>query len=117
MNKKKTKLPRKEAVKLAQLANQVPLGLTSLKLSMRLPEKTAEIYQQTSSTTRGAIWSIGNKIQQDDFKLLYEVISRLGEQIVYKTNKKPFKIITKTKTYFADDEFSVLINIIEDLIK
>jgi hypothetical protein len=111
------KLTKAQAVAIARQSYQVPDGTVSIQAQMRLPEDLAKQFRKLSSVDRGKIIEIGATIEANGYLFLYDIIEALGANSISTIISDDITIVTNGKTYSGDNQFELLIEVIEDLLR
>lgn len=111
----KTKLTKPQAAAVARAAAAVPEGVTAAQYQVQLPSKLAKTFKRSTSKERGQLVQIGSRIDRDGYLILYRIIDALGGNIISTIVSDDITIVTRGKSYQGNNQFELLIEIIEDL--
>lgn len=112
---KSTKLPKIDAIQLANTARKVPDGWASVQRRIRIPNSFIAQYIGASAVDRGQLCLNGQAIAKDNYVIFYRIIQALGGQII-RTSIDPLCIQLASRCYTGDDHFQLLLTIVEDLL-
>ena len=113
---KSPKKTRSQAAAIATAACKVPDGFESERGQLRLKSDSAKRFRGQSTTHRGQIYALGEAIEADGFLLLYEILDRLGVQIISPILGDTITIVCHHKTYEGKNQAELLLEILRDRI-
>lgn len=111
----KAKLTRDESTARARAARAVPSNVTADRYQVQLANSLATDFKKLTSVDRGRLVAIGSRIDANGYLFLYRVIDALGGNIITTIVGKKLTIVTRAKSYEGDNQFELLMQIIEDL--
>jgi hypothetical protein len=111
----RAKLTKVQAAAIARAAAAVPDGIAAAQYQVQLPIKLAKSFKRSTSKERGQLVQIGSRIDQDGYLVLYRIIDALDGNIISTIVGDDITIVTRAKSYQGQNQFELLIEIIEDL--
>jgi hypothetical protein len=109
------KLTKVQAAAIARTAAAVPDGIAAAQYQVQLPIELAKSFKRSTSKERGQLAQIGSRIDQDGYLVLYRIIDALDGNIISTIVGDDITIVTRAKSYQGQNQFELLIEIIEDL--
>jgi hypothetical protein len=109
------KLTRAESTARARAARAVPDDVTADRYQVQLLQDLATTFKKLSTADRGRLVAIGSRIDANGYLCLYRIIDALGGNIITTIVGEKLTIVTRAKSYEGDNQFELLMEIIEDL--